>query len=108
MTRLVEFYAGWKKNPKEFRKHIRQGGITGSIWKTQTIQNYIGKEGKHTFGYIGSFDRTVSSDKLVVKILKSKGWTDRQIAQWMISSEGRHIADNIGSDYFEKNLKNLH
>lgn len=92
--RLVSFYSGWKENPNEFRKDVRQGGIPNKVWNSPILQEYL-KDPTKVFGYVGAFERTMASDKILMEEMEKAHMRVDQIARWMISSDGRHIADYL-------------
>jgi len=71
-----------------------QGGFSDELFQEEFLQNYI-KSG-HAFGWIGNSDiRTEELDKILETTLKSLGATNHEIATYLTSTDGRHLADSL-------------
>jgi hypothetical protein len=75
------------------RKTIKQGGFTKEVFSRPEIQEYIKKE--LVFGFVGSDSRTDADDANVERIFRQAGYTVRQLAEFLICSEGRHLSDKL-------------
>lgn len=102
--RLVDLWEGWRDNPNEFRMHVRQGAIPDNVWNNKDLQEYL-EPGRGIFGYVGSFQRSIASDKILMEEMKNAKVRSDQIAKFLMSSDGRHIADYLpDKEMFRKQL----
>ena len=73
------------------KKYVRQGTISDDVWNEMKPYR---KYPDYTFGYVGSFDRTKKTDKILEKRLKDLGLSTHQVAMYMTSTTGRHLLDS--------------
>ena len=73
------------------RQVVKQGGISNKVWEEPLLQKYV--RGINVFGYVGAHNRTIKSDKILMRELKNIN--SDIIADWMTSGTGRHFADGL-------------
>jgi hypothetical protein len=78
-------------------REIKQGGFSETVFKQTTLQQYIaeGQKDGCIFGYIGGHYRNDEKDRAVEQILAQHGYTPKKVAAFLISSDGRHLADRL-------------
>lgn len=83
-------------------KDALKGGFSTIVYEQGCLQDYIDsswseREGAYMCGgYIGNSNRRVGFDPILEDFLRNMiGWTDSQIASWLTSTGGRHMADSF-------------
>lgn len=73
---------------------VKQGGLSNSLWNNSELKGYI-KEGA-VAGYIGHEDRTIRTDKILMRVQKRFYISDADLIYYFVTnSTGRHTADNF-------------
>lgn len=70
-----------------------RGALPPNIFLDKELQDYLSEGGCH--GYIGHSQRTFDTDRALVKIARKRNATDKQIADFLSHSAGRHFADQL-------------
>ena len=73
-------------------KFAQQGGFSPEVWDQPILQDYLQEGG--AFGWVGNTARTNKSDKVLEDIMRSYRVSNKKIAEFLISMDGRHIADD--------------
>lgn len=88
MSRLVTY------NEIQRRKIVRQGGLSDRLWNNPELRSYINSG--FVYGYIGAFERTIRSDKVLMRIQKRYNIPDKALVErFLTNTNGRHCADGF-------------
>ena len=91
-----------KIDPKTYHKTVTQGGLSHEVWNDQYLKEYV--ESGIVAGYIGASTRTKRSDVVLERLLRKTGMRVHHIAEWMTSTSGRHMMDDVSKSMDEAEL----
>jgi hypothetical protein len=85
----------WQAQPvgKDFSEEGYKGGLSEGIINSNVFRGYA-VPGTGVFGYIGSWKRNASRDRVVEQVLRDQGLSDEGIATWLTSGDGRRMMDD--------------
>jgi hypothetical protein len=97
-------------------KSSYQGGFSDEVANSYRFKDYVegyaelsretGKRHKPG-GYIGDPDRTPERDKMLEGYLRRQGLGSNGIADWLASTNGRHLMDDVEDDTSESKFRKL-
>ena len=69
------------------------GGFSSTVGSSDLLRRYCNGS---PFGYIGaSSKRSIWGDMFIERVLRTRGYSYRQIAEWTTSADGKHFADGV-------------
>ena len=94
--------AGWKQSDSS----AVQGGFSNEVYNSKPVQDYFLKQWP-VYGYIGAHTRSAKRDRELETLLREKfKLTPAKIGIFLISSDGRDLADKISLQQDPWNRKN--
>ncbi len=75
-----------------------QGAFSDELWKSHIIQDYLDSMGNHPHGWIGASERSNEYDALIENTFTNKGLSKNKIAEFLISSDARHLAPTLSNE----------
>ena len=90
-NRIVKVTSPYQK----FKMTVSQGNLSNEVWNDPDLQEYV--NGTVVFGYVGHFNRTLKTDKMLMRYQKQFNVSNKRIVKFMSWREGRHFADILSS-----------
>lgn len=95
-----------KKWEQEKVECSKQYNLPDEIYNKVVIQKYLKENDGAVWGYLGHERRTRNTDKWVVEILQSNGFSNNDIARFLTSQAARHTMDDVDTAS-EKKFKEM-